>query len=487
MAHKRLNGPEGALLCFLSDGELSRINETSLKVLEDVGIATDSDMILRAFSDAGAAVDRDAGRIRIPRSIIGASLKTAPRSVVLYGRNPERDLLVEGKRLYYGLGGSPTPLFRDVGTGNIRTPSKQDVVHSTVLGDALEHIGFVMSLAGAYDCPAAMHYLHEYDALLTNTGKPIIYSAPSARYAARFLEMAAAVVGGEAELKKRPIVTLFAESISPLCISSYSEGMAEFARLGAPILFSPSPMIGATSPVTLSANLVIGNAEALAGICFAQILKPGTPVIYGPHTSAMDMRTARCTYAATEQAVARAAVAQLARFHDLPSFGTGGGTDSKCPDAQAGSEATMNIFLNALAGMNLSQGVGTMGGGSYGCLEMALICDEIIGMAMRAVKGIVVDEESLALEVIREVGPAGHFLDHHHTAGLFKREMFLPKLFDRQPEPAWSEAGARDIHEVASGRVQEILEGHRPDPIPDSSRQELARILREAGKEMAQS
>lgn len=158
-----IKGPEGGLLRFLSNGELCRIHETSLKVLEDVGITTDSDVILKSFSEAGASVDKAAKKIKIPRSFIEASLKTVPRSIVLYGRNPEKDLLVEGTRVYFGLGGSPTPQFRDVETGNVRTPTKEDVIKATLLGDALPHISFVMSLAGAYDSPPERHYLHEYD------------------------------------------------------------------------------------------------------------------------------------------------------------------------------------------------------------------------------------------------------------------------------------------------------------------------------------
>ena len=481
-----INGPDGGVLTFLSDDELCRIHEATLEILQQVGIVTDSDLILSTFAAAGAEVDASDRRIRISPDFIEAALDTTPGSIVLHGRKPERDLQVKDRCTYFGLGGSPTPHFRELGTGNILTPAKQDVINSTVLGDALENIDFVMSLAGAYDCAPEMHYLHEYDALLRHTSKPIIYSAPNARYAARFLEMAAAVAGGDAELRKRPMVTLFAESISPLCLSSYSEGMAEFAKAGAPILFAPSPIMGATSPVTLSGNLVIGNAETLAGICFAQILQAGTPVIYGPHTPVMDMRTARSTYAATEQAVARAAVAQLARLYGVPSFGTGGGTDAKCPDAQAGAEVSMNVFLNALAGINLSQGVGTMASGSYGCLEMALICDEVIGMAMRAVAGITVDSESLALDVIREIGPRGHFLDHPHTAEFFRREMYLPRLFDRQTVPLWSDAGAKRIDEVASDRVRAILAEHRPEPVGDSATQALAEILNEATAELTQ-
>ena len=478
-----IKGPEGNLLTILSDSEVCRIHETSLKVLGDVGIATDSDLILDAFSDAGAPVDRDAKKIIIPVDFVEAALKTVPGTIVLHGRRAERDLLVEGKRVYFGLGGSPPLQFRDVETGLVRASAKADVARATLLGDALPNISFVMSLAGAYDFAPGMHYLHEYDALLSNTCKPIIYSAPSARYAARFLQIAAAVLGGEDELRKRPIVTLFAESVSPLCLSSFSEGMAEFAKVGAPILFSPSPMMGATSPATVSGSLVVGNAEALAGICYSQILSPGTPVIYGPHTPVMDMKTARSTYAGTEQAVGRTAVAQLAQFYGIPSFGTGAGTDSKCPDSQAGAEVTMNIFLNAMAGMNLSQGAGTMAGGGYGCLEMAVICDEVMGMAMRVLEGIAVDEESLALEVISGTGPGGHFLDSLHTAKFFTRDMFFPKLFDRQSEAAWSEAGGKETAQVASERALQILSEHKPERIPDSAGDEITRILKESEQE----
>lgn len=477
-------GIEGGVLDVLSEEQVNRIHEASLEVLEQTGISTDSDMILETFASAGAQVDRDSKRIRISPSLVEDSLHTAPATFTLYGRDPQNDIEVGGRKRYFGLGGSATPQFRDYQTGQIRIPVKNDVVQATVLGDALENIDFVMSLAGAYDCPAQMHYLHEYDALLNNTTKPIVYSAPSSRYAELFLEMAAAAVGGFESLKERPIVTLFAESQSPLSLPSYAEGMAAFARIGAPILFSPSPMMGATSPVTLSGNLVIGNSETLAGICFAQILNPGTPIIYGPHTPVMDVRTARSTYAAVEQSLARAAVAQLARFYKLPSWGTGAGTDSKYPDAQAGAEVTMNIFTNIQAGINLSQAVGTMASGSYGCLAMALICDEVIGMAKRFIEGITVDSESLAVDVIEEVGPGGHFLDHAHTATLFRKELYIPKLFDRQSESLWRQDGAKKIDETAAAKVSEILAQHKPQEIPETGRKEMNRILKEATAEM---
>ncbi|MDP7741273.1 MAG: trimethylamine methyltransferase family protein [Lentisphaeria bacterium] len=472
-----IKGPEGGQLTFLSENEVQRIHEAALKVLAETGISTDSELILDAFAGGSANVDRTERRIRIPRDLIDTALSQAPGSIVLHGRDPEKDILVEGRRLYFGLGGSPTPRYREPGTGRVREPTRKDVAQGAVVGDALENISFVMSLAGAYEATGDMHFLHEFEALVTHTTKPIVYCAPSRSSAAMLLEMAAAVAGGEAELRRRPPVTLFAESLSPLCLPSYCENMAEFAAIGAPILFSPSPMMGATSPVTLAGNLVIGHAETLAGLCFVQILNPGTPVIYGPHTPVMDMRTSRSTYAATEQTVARVGVVQLARFCGLPCFGTGGGTDSKCPDAQAGAEIAMNIFFNALAGLNLTQGVGTTGSGDYGCLENALIGNEIIGMALRAVAGVIVDEASLAVDLISEIGPQGDYLAEPHTAEFFRREMYMPGLFDRQSPRLWEEAGGIAADAAAADRVEQILAEHTPEPISEKVCQQLSDIL----------
>ena len=473
------------MLRFLSLQGVSEIHESTLQVLRTIGLTTNSNLIFDTFKKAGFPVDSSEKKIRFPGSMVESALKTVPSSVTLFGRDPEKDLRVDAAAHYYGLGGSATPKFRETGSGRIRIPTKTDVIAATVLGDSLQNIDFVMSLAGAYDCPPEMHYLHEYEALLCNTGKPIIYSAPGRRYASQFLRMASAVVGGEEALKKRPIITLFAETLSPLCLPEYMEGIFEFAAMNAPVLISPSPIMGATSPVTLGGNVVIGNAETLAGVCLSQILKPGTPVIYGPHTPVMDMRTTKSTYAATEQAVARAAVSQMAQYYGIPSFGTGGGTDAKYPDAQAGAEVGMNIFMNAFSGLNLTQGIGTMASGSYGSLEMAFICNEIIGMAKRAAGGIALGEGNLAVETIKDVGPGGHFLDHPHTLEFFRRELYQPVFFDRQPDDLWAQAGEKRIDEVASERVLEILTDHNPTNVADSVKEELSKIIRRAEKDLS--
>jgi trimethylamine--corrinoid protein Co-methyltransferase len=292
--------------------------------------------------------------------------------------------------------------------------------------------------------------------------------------------MAAAASGGESEFIQRPCVVYFTQPISPMKISSYSEGIEEAIAMGIPVMFSPGPMIGATSPATLAGTLVQVNAEALLGVVLAQVIKEGTPVIYAPHTGVMDMVTAQCTYGSPEQSLARAAVAQMAIHYQLPTFGMGGGAESKLPDMEAASQAAIGMLLNALSGFTLTQTLGTLASGLYGSPEMVLICDEIVHMIKCVMVGITVTDETLALDVIEEVGHGGQFLDHDHTARHFREELFFPNLFKRQSVAQWMESGGRNILEVAHDRVQQIKEITGPIELPKGADEALERVFHRA-------
>jgi trimethylamine--corrinoid protein Co-methyltransferase len=273
---------------------------------------------------------------------------------------------------------------------------------------------------------------------------------------------------------------MFSQPTSPMKFGRYTENMFDAAAYGVPILSSPGPMMGATSPTSLAGTLVQVNAEALFGIVLAQLIKPGTPVIYGPHTAVMDMSTAQCTYGSPEQSLARAAVAQLGRFYNLPSFGLGGGVEAKAPDAEAAAEAMSGMLLNALSGLTLTQTLGTMASGLYGSMEMAVICDEMVHMIKRVLAGVTVNDETLAVDTIKKVGHGGHFLDTDHTLQLFRKELFFPSLFRRQSIEQWLNVGGKSILEVAHERVQEILASSAPVTLPQGADEELGRALRSA-------
>jgi trimethylamine---corrinoid protein Co-methyltransferase len=471
-------GLMGGSLKVLSQEDLHRIHEASLRLLEEVGMYSESDLILDIFKKAGAMADSQTRVIKLSPDMVAAALSTAPASFVLHGREPKYDLLLEPGRVYFGMGGTPEPSFYDYESRGPRLPTTNDVVMCTRVGHALQNIDFVMTLCSARDVSPEESYFYEYDALFRNTTKPVISSSPGRLYTSKLIEFAVAASGSEEEFKKRPTTVLFTQPVSPLRISRYSEGMVEAAAFNVPIMSSPGPMMGATSPASLAGTLILVNAEALLGIVLAQIIKPGTPVIYAPHTGVMDMVTAQCTYGSAEQSLARAAVAQLGLFYNLPTFGLGGGVEAKLPDAEAAAQAMMGMQLNALAGLTLTQTLGTMASGLYGSVEMAAICDEMAHMIKRILAGICMDEEAMAYEVIKGVDYGGTFLDTEHTATVFRQELFFPKLFRRQSIDQWKERGSKSMLEIAHERVVQILDKAGPAPLPDGADQMLEQALK---------
>lgn len=471
-------GLRGGALNYLSDNDLERIHRASLALLDDPGIFSDSDVILDIFQCGGARVDRSAHTIHVPDDLVHAALASAPTSFVVHGRDPDMDLLLEPGRVYYGMGGTSEPFFWDYDSGKPRTPTTADMVNATRVGQALPGVDFIMALCSAGDRPKDVAFFYEYDAIFRNTTKPVVVSSLGQRSVARFLEMAAAASGGEDAFRRRPWVIVYVTPISPLQATRLNEGMIEAAQYGCPIQYSPAPLLGATGPVNLRGELIQATAEALFGLVMSQLIKPGTPFIYAPHTPAMDMRTTQVTYASAEQAVGRAAVAQFGRTYNLPTFNTGAGVDAKLPDAAAAAEAMLGMLLNALAGMTLTQCMGTLASGLYGSVEMLVICDELVRMVARAVQGVPDADDDRLVDMIRQVGHHGSYFEHDYTVQHFRQELYFPALFRRETIAGWIEAGAKPIVDVAHERVQSILAAVGPAPLAAGADAELERALR---------
>ncbi len=475
-------GAKSRLFNMLSDSELEKIHQGSLLLLEKEGIYSESDLIMDVFKKGGANVDTSARVIKIPRNMVEESIKSAPSSFVLHGRDPGMDILLEPERIYFGMGGSPEPFIWDYNEGQKRTPTKKDMEECTKLGEALSNIDFVGAICSAGDKPEGKQLFHEYDALLRNTSKPLLYSAPSRYHVQKFMEMAAIASGGEEELRKRPSIGIFTETVSPMKVAKYSDGTIDAAQAGIPVIVALAPMMGATSPATKAGTLVQGNAEALFGVVLAQLVKSGAPVIYGPGTGTFDMSISEYTYASPEQTAARTVVAQLGKFYKLPTYNLGGAAESKMPDAEAGAQAMMGMLMNALSGITLTKVMGTLASGMYGSKEMLVICDEIAHMVKEVLKGVTVNNETLALDVIRKVGFQGNYLEEDHTAENFRKEFFIPENFKRQSISAWEKEGKKSILDVANEKVSEILASSEPVRLPQNADKELEKSLAEAEK-----
>jgi trimethylamine--corrinoid protein Co-methyltransferase len=393
------------------------------------------------------------------------------------------DMLLEVGRVYYGMGGTSEPLFWDYEQWRSRQPSKQDMINSTRLGHALPNIDFVQTLCMSGDHPTEVIFFHDFDAIFRNTTKPTVINILERPFTQRLLAMAAAASGGEDALREKPSVLGIVTPVTPLKIAVMNEGIVDAVEAGVPILYSPGPLMGATGPATVAGALALSNAEVLFGVVLTQLIRPGSPVVLKPDTNVFDMRTTQCTYGSPEQNLGKMAMVQLARFYDIPIYGLGGGVEAKSPDAEAASEAALNMLLNAQAGMTMSQSLGTLAWGMYGSQEMVVICDQIVDVIRRVMDRIAIDDATLAVEVIREVGPGGNFLNHDHTVQHFRQELFFPRLFARQTSDTWVKAGSQRIDQVAHQRVQSILDKAGPVDLPPGADAELERALRKAVEE----
>jgi trimethylamine--corrinoid protein Co-methyltransferase len=469
------------MLDVLTQTDVERIHAAALTLLEQMGIFSESDLFLDILSKGGARVDRDARTIFVSPGMVAAALESAPRSFVLHGRNdPEMDMLIEPGRVYYGMGGTSEPQFFDYDLWRPRQPTKDDMIASTRVGHALPNIDFVQTLCMSADKPTGVVFFHDFDAIYRNTTKPTVINILERPFTVRLLEMTAAASGGEGVLRERPSVLGIVTPVSPMKIAIMNEGIVDAVEAGVPILYSPGPLMGATGPATVAGTLALTFAEVLFGLVLVQLIKPGAPVVLKPDTDVFDMKTTQCTYGSPEQALGKAAAAQIARFYDLPVYGLGGGVEAKVPDAEAAAEAMLNVLLNGQAGMTLSQSLGTLAFGLYGSQEMVAICDECVAMAKRVLTPVTVNEDTLAVDVIREVGHGGSFLGHDHTVSHFRQELFFPKLFRRQTIDEWLRDGAKAAHELAHERVEAILAEAGPVELAPGADEALDRALRKA-------
>ena len=313
----------GCGLNLLSEDDLENIHNHTLDIMSGTGLTFGGKEALETFKEAGAQVDEDNFRVKIPPYMVEEAIRRAPSKVTLCGRIPENDLVLEGKRVYLTPFGCAVTVIDE--NGEFRESTKQDVDNSGTLTDALDNIDLAFEACTPRDKDQRMTFLEIYESNSSHTSKNVINTALGKREAQVLIEMAASISGGLQELQKRPIVTGCCCPISPLTYPDViTEALAEFAKLGLPYLVVSMALAGATSPVTLAGLLAMHNAEILAGIVLAQLINPGTPVLYGSASTNLDLRTGNTVVGCPEMAMVSAGVACLAQHYRLPSFVAGG-------------------------------------------------------------------------------------------------------------------------------------------------------------------
>jgi|YNPBryBLVA2012_1023415.scaffolds.fasta_scaffold01722_6 trimethylamine--corrinoid protein Co-methyltransferase len=458
-------GPAGGQYRPLTPEEVQRIHAAALTVLERVGLQVEHEEARALYRQAGAQVSGE--RVTLPPSVVEQALRQAPARVLLAGRDPEHDVVLEGERVYAGTGGSPAAVL-DPGARAVRPARLADLIDMIRLADRLEHCDFVVLPLHPTDVPPEDVPVNRFYAGLTHTTRHVMGGVGSVEGAQQVIEMAALVAGGMEALQARPFVSaITCWLVSPLRLDpAVTDILLAWCRAGLPVVLSSAPMSGSTAPVTLAGTLVQLHAELLSGVVLTQTVRPGTPVIAGYVTGLADLRSGGYLGGAVEFGMMQAAAAQLAHFCRLPIYGSGGMSDSSQPDAQAGYEKMTTFLLAAMGGCNLiHHAIGMVANMSAVSLEQAVIDDEIVGMAQRVLRGLAVDDDRLAVEAIARVGPGGHYLADPHTIRFMRAEHFSPRLADRQGV-AREETEGRDLRSRAAEQAARLLQEHPSPGLP---------------------
>jgi trimethylamine--corrinoid protein Co-methyltransferase len=459
MIHQQTPG-----LQVLSPDQCEEIFLAALDILDRIGVRVYEPRGLQLLKQAGARVEGD--RAWLPAPLVRQALATAPNRVPVARRDGRPALRLEKGRPYFGTG-SDTQFTFDLETGERRLSTKQDVANAARITDGLPNIDFVMSLGLASDVPTASSYLHQFEAMVLNTVKPILYTAADRRDVEDILSAAEIIAGGREALAARPFLVLYAEPSSPLQHSREAvDKLLLCAERRVPVMYIPAVMLGATAPVTIAGALAQINAECLSGLVLHQLAGPGAPFIYGGAAPVMDMRTSLCSYGSPELALSCAGMIAMARWLNLPVFCTAGCSDAHTFDPQAGLEAGYSILAMALAGGNLIHDLGYVGAGMTSSMEMLALCDEAAGIARYLLSGIEVSPRTLALEVIEQVGPGGNYVAESHTVENFKSSLYFTSIMNRLEHARWRQEGSTALQERANRRVREILARHKPPELP---------------------
>ncbi len=467
-------------LKVLTREQATAIHEAALEILQKTGFKMEHSGVLEMLADVGCKVS-DGDWIKMPANLVEDALNSAPKQIDLYDQKGNMTMpLVDGN--YFFGAGSDATFTLDLETGMRRRSVLKDAGNFARLIDGLEYIDFVMSMCNPQDAPIEDIYVHVFAEMVKNTNKPIVFIADSGRDIAKIYQIACLVVGSEEELKKKPFILNYSEAISPLHFpENIMEKLIFCAKKKIPICLPSGSNAGGGAPVTLAGAMALGIAENLVGLVVHQLSGKGSPFLFGPNVSVLDMKSTVVSYGCPEWSLTQAALADMRdELYGLPIWAYAGASDAKVMDAQAGAEAMFSIITAMLSRANLIHDVGFLEYGLTSSLEMVTMSNELIAMSRFFTEGITINEATLALEAIERVarGSSGSiFLMDDHTFEHFMQAQFLPKLLDRSRYDSWKESGAIDLYKRCNIEAKRILSEHQVKFKSEEVWKEIAQIL----------
>lgn len=461
---------------ILTKTQVEKVHETSLRILEQVGVDFSHPDALELLKKGGAKIDGQ--RAFFPARLVESRLKCAPGNFTLYARNPEHNVVFGGSHMVLSPGYGAA-FVTDLENGR-RKATIEDYENFVKLTGASANLDILSgTVVEPTNIPYETRHAHMVYRAMKYSDKCFMGSSLGARAVRDCLQMAAILFGSRDQLAETPVVMSVLGPLTPLKYDTRMlEALMEYAAAGQPQMISSLAIAGATGPVTLAGNLALQNAEVLAGIVLAQLVREGTPVILGGVSSNAEMRNGTLSVGSPEMAMNTAATAQMARFYELPVRSGGAICDAKLPDAQAAYESMMSLLMARVCGVNfVMHGTGILE--TYNCMsyEKFIIDDEMCGMIKRIQKGYEINPDTLAFDIVREVGPGGHFLDKDHTFDHFRTEFYQPKLSNRDDYVSWQTNGSPQCMETAHRMYKEILESYQAPELPAAMDKELLKFL----------
>ena len=458
---------------YLSQAQVERIHAASLEILERVGALIDEEHSATLLRKAGARQD-EAGTFHIPPKLVEWAVSVAPKRIVLHNRNAQPVMPLELGQVYYGPG-SDCLFILDHRTGKRRQASLEDVNEAIRLADALPNIDFLMSALLPSDVAPEAANLLQMRSMIENSIKPIMFVTNDFESCIEVVKAAEVIAGGAKEHESKPYSCCYINVTAPLRHNVDSlQKVLYLAEKAVPTTYTPMVLRGVSGPSTSAGAVALANAGELVGLVLAQLKREGAPIIHsGGYGDVFDMSTTTGAYTGPESYGVRTA---MGAYYGLPTFGLGGSSDSKLPDEQAAVEASLTLLFETLGQATLVHDVGYMESGKCYSPEMMVICDEVIDYIRHYSGGIVVNEETLALDLIAELGPEGDYLSSEHTVNHY-RETWYPRLFNRNHFDGWLAEDGQTLGERTRKRVEEILNRHKPEPLDQKIRQEIEKIL----------
>ncbi len=463
-------------LNVFSTAQIEQIHLATMEVLERTGIRVTHLKALELLDGAGANVNGN--RVRIPAQMVGEAIHATPSRFALGKRNGEPAIFLEDNKSWFGAGLDAVDYLNPI-TGGRRRFTSEDCRVTATISNALTNYSWSMTLGLAADVPAEIADRVTAKQALTYCEKPLFFCCKDPNSVRAIYDMAVLIAGSEERFRQAPTIASISSAISPLWYDDDTlEKVIFCAEKGIPQVLFPGLQTGATSPATFAGTIVQGSAESLSGLVVAQLVRPGAPVIYGAFTTIMDMATAIFSYGAPEMSLMTAAMAQMAQHYHLPFFGTAGCSDAKFhDDPQAVIEATLSCLSSALSGANLVHDLGLLDHSAVISPNYLVLVNEILSMVNQYMRGIVVNDETLSLDLIDRVGPGGNYLEEEHTMRHF-RDVWYSDLFDRTNYEEWLKQGSVHFTERLREKTRKLMDLNT-EPLPTEIIREMDRMAKQ--------